>query len=209
MRSRCEAIFKAETMARRSFASGWRKASRRTTCSPASRSSSSTFTSDSIVRTASVLSWLVIAVMALASCSSANPPMRATIRWRPRSSSSNDLTVWCVFILAGSSSSRGRSAEAPGDVILGARVARAGEDAARGPVFHELAEIHEGGAIRRARGLLHVVGHDRDRVLLLQLVDELLDARGRDRIERRAWLVHQELAEIHEGGAIRRARGLL
>ena len=43
-----------------------------------------------------------------------------------------------------------------------------------------------------ARSLLHVVGDDHDRVALLELVDQLLDLQRRDRIERRAGLVHQD-----------------
>ena len=40
--------------------------------------------------------------------------------------------------------------------------------------------------------LLHVVGHDHDRVLLDQLVHQVLDRERRDRVERRAGLVHQD-----------------
>ena len=59
-------------------------------------------------------------------------------------------------------------------------------------VFDQLAEVEEGGALRHARGLLHVVGDDRDRVAAAKLVDQLLDLGGGDRIERRAGLVHQD-----------------
>ena len=48
------------------------------------------------------------------------------------------------------------------------------------------------GLVRDARGLLHVVRHDDDRIALLQLEDELLDLARRDRVEGRAGLVHQE-----------------
>ncbi|NDF49556.1 MAG: hypothetical protein EB116_05625 [Betaproteobacteria bacterium] len=41
--------------------------------------------------------------------------------------------------------------------------------------FHELANIHEGCEIRYPCGLLHVVGHDRNRVVGLQLVHQFLD----------------------------------
>ena len=56
----------------------------------------------------------------------------------------------------------------------------------------QIAEMEEGGALRDARGLLHVVGDDDDGVVLLQLVDQLLDMGRGDRIERRARLVHQD-----------------
>ena len=65
----------------------------------------------------------------------------------------------------------------------------------------QLAEIHEGGEVGDARGLLHVVGDDHDRVVVLQLVDQLLDLGGRDRIERRARLVEQDHLRLHRDGA--------
>ena len=43
--------------------------------------------------------------------------------------------------------------------------------------------MEEGRALRHARGLLHVVGDDHDRIAAAQLVDQLLDLGGRDRIE--------------------------
>ena len=56
----------------------------------------------------------------------------------------------------------------------------------------ELAAIEESGEIGHARRLLHVVRDDHDRVVLLQLDDQLLDLLRRDRIERGAGLVHQQ-----------------
>ena len=53
-----------------------------------------------------------------------------------------------------------------------------------------------------ARRLLHVVRDDRDRVVALELVDEIFDARRRDRIERRRRLVHED----HVGLDCERAR---
>ena len=49
----------------------------------------------------------------------------------------------------------------------------------------------ERGAIAHASSLLHVVRHDDDRVALLDLLHQLLDASRRDRVERRAGLVHE------------------
>src|SRR2546421_5741727 len=57
-----------------------------------------------------------------------------------------------------------RLSEAPGDVVLGARVAGIGEDLVRRGELDELAVEQECGRVRDARRLLHVVGHDRDRV---------------------------------------------
>src|SRR6476661_6317677 len=84
------------------------------------------------------------------------------------------------------------SSESPGDVRLGALLARAGEQALG--VFHldELAEVEEGRPVRDARGLLQVVRDDDDGQLALQLVDELLDLLRRDRVERRRWFVEQQ-----------------
>ena len=46
--------------------------------------------------------------------------------------------------------------------------------------------------------LLHIVRHDDDRVLALQVVHEILDPRCRDRVERRRRLVHQD--DVRLGG---------
>ena len=42
------------------------------------------------------------------------------------------------------------------------------------------------------RGLLHVVGHDHDREVLLEFLDQLLDAAGGDRVQRRGRFVQQQ-----------------
>ena len=70
-----------------------------------------------------------------------------------------------------------------------------------GVELDQLAEIHEGREIRHPRRLLHVVRHDHDRVVGLQLVDQFLDLGGRDRIERRARLVEQDHLRPHRDGA--------
>ena len=46
-----------------------------------------------------------------------------------------------------------------------------------------------------ARGLLHVVGHDHQRVLALERVHQLLDRGGRDRVQRRCGLVEYDDTE--------------
>ena len=64
----------------------------------------------------------------------------------------------------------------------------------------QLAEIHEGGELRDAGRLLHVVGDDDDRELGAQLLDQLLDLAGRDRVERRGRLVEQDhLRPLRDG----------
>src|SRR3546814_12179711 len=51
--------------------------------------------------------------------------------------------------------------------------------------------------VGRARSLLHVVGDDRDRVIGLELIDQLFDLGGRDRIERRSRFVQQQHVRAH------------
>src|SRR5918994_6597292 len=80
------------------------------------------------------------------------------------------------------------SAEPARDVILGELVLRAGEQAASRPLLDHIARpvlghVEEHGPVRGAGGLLHVVGHDHDGVLLLELEHELLDLERRARIE--------------------------
>src|SRR5262249_13975458 len=45
-------------------------------------------------------------------------------------------------------------------------------------------------------GLLHVVGDDDDRVLVLQLADQVLDGERGDWVERGAWLVHEDYLRL-------------
>ena len=66
-----------------------------------------------------------------------------------------------------------------------------------GTELDQFAEIHESGRVGNARGLLHVVGHYYDRVVGLQFVDQFLDLGGRDRVERRAWLIQQNNLGLH------------
>src|SRR6516225_2813811 len=69
---------------------------------------------------------------------------------------------------------------------------RVGEDAFRFVKLDQLAEINEGGVVGAARRLLHVVGNDGDTVVGFQLGDQLLDALGREWVERRGGLVEQQ-----------------
>src|SRR6476469_2062551 len=79
------------------------------------------------------------------------------------------------------------SAEPAGDVVLGHPALGVGEDLERRTLFHDvprpvLGHVHEHGTVGCASGLLHVVGHDDDRVVLAQLRHELFD------LERGAWV---------------------
>src|SRR5215211_3944420 len=101
---------------------------------------------------------------------------------------------------------RGGLAEAAGDVVLGPTVGRLGEervgavdlDQQPGAVAGALGRfgVEEGRAVGDAGRLLHVVGDDHDRVVLLELLHQVLDAAGGDRVEGRGGLVHQD----HVGG---------
>src|SRR3569833_111058 len=125
---------------------------------------------------------------------SAMPPISATRRvssWR---------SVSKAFAVCSEPMSR-LLAEPAGDVILRAPVGRRREDLAGIVELDQLAEIHEGGLVGDARRLLHVVGDDRVRVVLGQLLDQLLDLGGRDRVERRTGFVDQDHLGPHRDGA--------
>src|SRR6516165_5401428 len=99
------------------------------------------------------------------------------------------MTVACL--------GRARSAEPPGNVVLGEAMARVGEDAIGLTDFDQLAEMKVRGALRDAGRLLHGVGDDHDRVGLAQLIDQVLDARRGNRIERRTGLVHEDYLGLY------------
>src|SRR5437773_9010677 len=82
--------------------------------------------------------------------------------------------------------------EPAGDVVLGPLVARVREERARHAELDQLPQEHEARGVGHAGRLLHVVGHDDDRVAVLQLEHQLLDLRRGDGIQGRARLVHQE-----------------
>src|SRR4051812_35665072 len=92
-------------------------------------------------------------------------------------------------------------AELARHVLLGALVVGVGEDLLRAGVLDQLAVEHERGGVGDPGGLLHVVGDDRDRVALLELGDQLLDLQRRDRVQRRAWLVHEDDLGLDRDGA--------
>ena len=62
-------------------------------------------------------------------------------------------------------------------------------------------DVEERRPVGDAGRLLHVVRHDHDRVVLLQLLDQVLDGEGGDRVERRAGLVHQQHVGRDRDGA--------
>src|SRR5437016_2259686 len=205
IRSRSLETRSEPTMSRRSTAIGWRRAMVRMTFSSISRCKASIEGSSALTRLASSTSRLASAITASAICFSASPPISATMRASPSRSTSKALMVCSDISIAlkflGRLAGRRRSAEAPGDVVLRAAIARSREHLARQIELDQLAEIHEAGEVGHPRGLLHVVGHDDDRVVLLELIDQLLDLGGRDRIERGARLVEQDHLRAHRDGA--------
>src|SRR5262249_53594883 len=192
MRSRSLETRSAPTISRKSTAIGWRRAIVSTAFSSISACSASTSGSVATVCCARSASRRASASTASATCFSARPPISATMRVSSWRSMSKAFVVWSVItiyvVLAGEPRDL---AEAAGDIVLRASIARRGVHLARGVELDQLAQIHEGGEVGNARRLLHVVGDDHDRVILFELVDQLLDFGGRDWVERRTRLVEQ------------------
>src|SRR5262245_2400216 len=89
-------------------------------------------------------------------CSSTSPPMASSVCL---SASSSSWKCRCMPSL--------RSTEAAGDVVLGPLVPRIGEQLARHAELHQLAQQQEPRVVRHPGRLLHVVGHDDDRIAVL------------------------------------------
>src|SRR6266568_716393 len=90
--------------------------------------------------------------------------------------------------------------ESPRNVILGLFLLRGGEDLLGHPAFNHFPQVEKGGDVGDPGRLLHVVGDDDDGVPLLQLLDQLLDLQGRDRVEGRGRLVHQDHLRLDRDG---------
>src|SRR6266404_1068948 len=83
-------------------------------------------------------------------------------------------------------------AEPAGDVVFGLLLLWVGEDTFGLVELDQFAEIHEGRIVGTARSLLHVVGDDRNAVVGFEFGDQLLDALGRERVQRRGGFVEQQ-----------------
>src|SRR5215467_5264057 len=206
-RSRSLAMRSALTTSRRSTAIGCRRAMVSTAFSSISCWSVSIAGSSATARRARSASRLASASTASATCFSASPPISATMRAMSCRSTSKAFAV-CSLIVTVIAVIPRRSAEATGDIVLRAPVARRREYLAGRVELGQLAQIHERREIRDAGGLLHVMRDDHDRIVRLELVDQLLDLGGRDRIERRAGLIEQDHLGFHRNGA-RDAQALL
>src|SRR5690625_3246008 len=186
-----EATRSAARTSRRSRASGPRRASF-TTSSLISFSSASMASSLSMTRRAAASSPRSTTSRAASSCDAAIWPMRRSSSRRRARSSSKLRTMWSCCWWGMLLSRCGSSAEAAGDVILGLLLRGIRENGVGLVVLDQVTQVHERGEVRDPRGLLHVVGDDHDRVIVLELVDQLLDAAGRDRVQRRGGLVQQQ-----------------
>ena len=76
-----------------------------------------------------------------------------------------------------------------------------GEDVGGGALLDQIPQMEERRLLADAGRLLHRVRHNHDREILTQLVDQLLDHRRSDRVERRARLVHQQNFRPGRNGA--------
>src|SRR5215475_12675096 len=194
IRSRSVATRIAPTISRRSIAIGWRRAMVRTARSSMVRCRLSISPSEATTRWPSATSRRINASTESTIMRSASPPISATSRVSSWRSLSNALAVCSEAIIVS-------SAKSAGDVILRASVARRSEDLAGVVELDQLAEIHESSLVGHARGLLHIMRDDRDRVVLGQFLDQLLDLGGRNRIERRARLIEQDHLRADGDGA--------
>src|SRR5215831_12339769 len=87
--------------------------------------------------------------------------------------------------------------ESASDVVFRLLVRRLGENLFCLIEFDQLAQQEEAGEFGYACRLLHVMSHNYDGIPLFELKDQLFYLSGRDWIERRAGLVHQEDFRFH------------
>src|SRR6185312_10159141 len=208
IRSRSVTSLSAVVRNRRSEATGCRRAS---TCM---QSSSMAISSWLILRSAAIpcsassLSRSMSARMLPLMMSSTLAPMSRSCSRRRRSSSSYSRLVCSRELLLLIILLPVLSPESARDVVFRPGVTRFGEQHVRAIELDQLAQIEERRVIGHPRRLLHVVGDDDDRVVLGELVDQLLDVGGGDRIEGRGRLVHQQHLRL-DGQRARDAEPLL
>src|SRR5580700_993854 len=152
----------APTISRRSMAMGCRRAMVRIDFSSMSRCIVSIVGSVAITRSASSVSRSSKACAASEICFSTRPPISATLRMISCRSLSKALAVWSTLVLY----SVIRSPEAAGYIVLRALILRRGEHFACRVELDQFAEIHESGEVGYARGLLHVMSNDDDRIII-------------------------------------------
>src|SRR4051812_7185376 len=202
IRSRSVATRIALTISRRSTAIGWRRAMVSTARSSITRCRLSTSASAATTLLPSAASRRTSASTESTIMRSTRPPISATSRVNSCRSPSK------AFAVCSEAMSVLSSTEPAGDVVLRAAIGRRRENPVGFVELDQLAEIHEGGLVGNARGLLHVMGDDGDGVVFRQFLDQFLDSGGRNRVERRARLVEQYHFGTHRDGA-RNAQPLL
>ena len=74
-------------------------------------------------------------------------------------------------------------------------------------VLDDLSEVEERRVVGDTSRLLHIVRHRDDGVLLLELVHQVFDGGGGDRVQRRGRLIHQDHVRLDRDGNIG-ARGV-
>src|SRR5215204_1089459 len=168
------------------------------------------------MRSSSEMTMLASSTSWCRTVSSARSRALTTMSRPPRAcSSSLASSSWnCKRVV---SDTLARLPDLAGDVGLRAGVGRVREDLLGVVELHDapaavllVVELdgEERGLVRDPCRLLHVVGHDHDRILLLEVDHEVLDLAGRDRVECRARLVHQDHVGL-DGEAARDAEALL
>ena len=108
----------------------------------------------------------------------------------------------------GANAVRARSADTARDVIFRKLVPRIGKDRIGLVHFNQQPKVKIRNAFGHPRRLLHRVSDDDDRVVLGQLVHQVLDARSSNRIQRGTRLVHEDHFGIDRNRA-RDAKALL
>src|SRR4051812_47261674 len=167
--------------------------------------------SSMMTASAASASWVISEVIAARICDSTRAPIRRTLSLTSPTSRSYVLRDGWVSggFSAGSSrigasglrlsniSRASPSAEPARDVVLGHLVPGVREDLERRPFLDDvprsvIVHVHEHGPVRGPCRLLHVVGGDHDRVVLLELEHQLLDLERGARIEGGARFVHED-----------------
>src|SRR5450432_360246 len=208
MRSRSVTSLSAIVMKRKSEATGWRRARICMHSSSISSSSWLIFLSNAIICSASAVSRSTSARMLPRMISSTLAPMSRSCSRRRRSSCSYSRFVCSREVSVRMEACPRGLAKAARDVVFRPLVRRLREEYVSSIELDELTHVEEGGVVGDARRLLHVVRHDDDRIVGRDLVDELLDVRRRDGVQRRGRLVHEQHLGL-DGERARDAEALL
>src|SRR4030095_9477755 len=93
------------------------------------------------------------------------------------------------------------STETAGHIVFRLLFRRVGENLRRGVVLDEFAQVEEGGIIRNAGGLLHIVGHNDDGEFPLQVENQVFHFGRGEGVQRRGRLIHQNDFGLDRDGA--------